>query len=322
MFARSLLIAALLGAASLAAAQDYPARQVRIVVTYTPGGGADVTARMIGERLSELWKQPVLIENRVGGGGNLGAEHVVKSPADGYTLMLVTASHAVNAALFERPSFDLLKDLAPIGITTSSPVLVAVNPGVKATNMKELMDLMKAQPGKFDYATCGIATTHHFAMELFKFETKSIALHIPHRGCAGAVSDAVGGQLQIVAVTLPAGLPFVRQGRLRAIAVTSRERSPNAPDIPAMRESGIPQLKDFAVENYYGFLAPGATPPAVTSKIANDIRTVMQNEELLKKLAAAGMDKFLLTPAQTTEILRADIERYKRVAKVAGIKQE
>jgi tripartite-type tricarboxylate transporter receptor subunit TctC len=322
LFKRLGMALAALLVAGAAAAQDYPSRPVKIVVTFTPGGGADVSARMIGERLSDMWKQSVLVENRIGGGGNIGAEFVHKSPADGYTLLMLTASHTVNAALFEKPSFDLLKDFAPIGITTSSPVLIAVNNNVKANNTKELLELLRAQPGKFDYATCGIATTHHFAMELMKFETRTIALHIPHRGCAGAVSDAIGGQLQIVAVTLPAALPFVKQGRLRAIAVTSRERSPNAPDVPAVRESGVPALKDFAVENYYGFLAPGGTPKEIVSKIEADIRKVLSEPQLVNRLAAAGMDKFLLTPAETTAIMRADIERYKRVARHAGIKQE
>ncbi len=316
------VLGAALGVALPAAAQEYPSKPVKVVATFTPGGGADLTARFIGDRLSDLWRQQVVVENRVGGGGNVGAEMVYRSAPDGYTLLLVASSHAVNAALFAKPSFDLLKDFAPIAITTSSPVLLAVNPRVKAANMREFTALLRASPGKFDYATCGIATTHHFALELFKFETKTFALHIPHRGCAGAVSDAVGGQLDVVAVTLPAALPYVRQGRLRAIALTSRERSPTAPDIPTIRESGVPELKDFAVDNYYGFLAPAGTPREIVSKIEGDIRKVLANQDTVKKLAGAGLDLFLLSPADSTAILRNDIERYKRVAAASGIKQE
>lgn len=302
-------------------AQDYPNKPVKLVATFPPGGGADLTARLIGARLADLWKQPVLVENRTGAGGNIGADLVFRAPADGYTLLLVSASHVGNAALLEKVTFDLLKDFAPIALTTSSPVLLAVNPRVKANNVAEFTALLRAQPGKIDYASCGIATTHHFAMEVFKFETRTSAVHIPHR-CAAAVADAVGGQLDVIAVTLPPALPFVRQGRLRALAVTSQQRSPNAPDIPTVQESGIPELKNYAVENYYGFLAPAATPKNIVAKIEADLRKVMSEPELQKRLADAGLDVFFRSSGDTAALLRADVELYKKVAKIAGIKQE
>ena len=304
-----------------ALAQDFPSKAVKVIVTFPPGGGADLTARVIGARLAEIWKQPVLVDNRPGAGGNVGADAVFHSPADGYTLLLVSSSHVGNAVLLEKTTFDLLKDFAPIALTTGSPIVLAVNPRVKAANLKEFTALVRAQPGKIDYASCGIATTHHFAMELYKFETKTSALHIPHR-CASAVTDAVGGQLAVIAVTLPPALPFIRQGRLRAIAVTSAQRSPNAPDIPTMQESGVPELKHYAVENYYGFLAPAGTPKTVLAKLESDIRKVMGEDEIQKKLAGAGLDTFLRTAIETGTLLRSDLELYRRVAKAAGIKQE
>jgi tripartite-type tricarboxylate transporter receptor subunit TctC len=320
--ARRLLSACLLTLLSMhASAQDFPNKPVKIIATFPPGGGADLTARVIGQRLAEIWKQPVLVENRPGAGGNVGADAVFHSPADGYSLLLVSSSHVGNAVLLDKVTFDLLKDFAPIMMTTSSPIVIAVNPRVKANNIKDFTGLLRAQPGKIDYASCGIATTHHFAMELFKFETKTSAQHIPHR-CASAVTDAVGGQLDVIAVTLPPALPFIRQGRLRALAVTSQQRSPNAPDIPTVRESGVPELKDYAVENYYGFIAPANTPKNVLAKIENDLRTVMAETELQKKLSGAGLDVFLRSSTESATLLRSDVELYRRVAKIAGIKQE
>ena len=299
----------------------FPNKPVRFVATFPPGGGADLTGRILGARLGELWKQPVVIENRTGAGGSVGAELVSRANPDGYTLLLVAASHAVNAALLPKLSFDLVKDFKPVALATSAPILLAVNPRVKANTLQEFTGLLRAQPDKLDYASCGMATTHHFTMELYKFETKTSALHIPH-SCAIAVANAVGGQLDVIAVTLASALPFVQQGKLRALALSSQDRSPLAPDIPTFRDSGMPELKNFAVENYYGLLAPGATPDAVVKKVEADVRAVLQDPDLRKKLAGAGLDPFFRTGADTAKLLRADVERYRRIAGVAGIKQE
>jgi tripartite-type tricarboxylate transporter receptor subunit TctC len=307
--------------ASALAQATFPTKPVRFVATFPPGGGADLTGRILGARLGELWKQPVVIENRTGAGGSVGAELVSRANPDGYTLLLVAASHAVNAALLPKLSFDLLKDFKPVALATSAPILLAVNPRVKANTLQEFTGLLRAQPDKLDYASCGMATTHHFTMELYKFETKTSALHIPH-SCAIAVANAVGGQLDVIAVTLASALPFVQQGKLRALALSSQDRSPLAPDIPTFRDSGMPELKNFAVENYYGLLAPGATPDAVVKKVEADVRAVLQDPDLRKKLAGAGLDPFFRTGADTAKLLRADVERYRRIAGVAGIKQE
>jgi len=304
-----------------AIAQDFPSRPVKVVVTFPPGGGADLTARIISTRLAEVWKQPVLVENRLGGGGNVGADHVLKSPADGYTILLLTASHIGNAAMLEKLTFDLLKDFTPVALSTTSPIMLAVNPSVKAKDLKEFVELLRANPDKMDYASCGMATTHHFSMELFKYLTKTAAVHIPHR-CAQAVVEAVGGQLRAIAVTMPPALPFVRNGQLRAIGVTSLKRSINAPEVPTFAESGVPELKNFAVENYYGFAVSSATPKNLVSKLEADIRKVLSEPELQKKLFAAGFDIFSKSSVDSAELLRADLDVFQRVAKTAGIKQE
>lgn len=301
--------------------QDYPNKPVKVIVTFPPGGGADLTARIISTRLAEVWKQPVVVENRLGGGGNVGADSVLRSPADGYTILLLTASHVGNAAMLDKLTFDLLKDFTPVALSTTSPIMLAVNPSVKAKDLKEFIELLRANPEKMDYASCGMATTHHFSMELFKYLTKTVALHIPHR-CAQAVGEAVGGQLRAVAVTMPPALPFVRNGQLRALGVTSLKRSPNAPEVPTFAESGIPELKNFAVENYYGFAVSSATPKILIAKLEADIRKILNEPELQKKLFAAGFDVFSKSSVDSAELLRSDLDVFQRVAKTAGIKQE
>ncbi len=311
----------LAGLVCSAFAQDYPSRPVKVIVTYPPGGGADVTARIVGQRLSELWKQPVLIENKPGGGGNVGADFVYHAQADGYTLLLVSASQVGNAALLEKTTFDLVSDFAPIGLVSSSPIVIAVNNRVKANTFKEFIALLKSEAGKMDYASCGIATTHHFAMELLKYQTGTKAQHIPYK-CASAVNDLLGNQLDVIAVTLPPALPFIQQGKMRALAVTSAKRSPNAPSIPTVSESGMAELKDYAVENYYGLVAHAGTSKALMKKLEADIKAVSLDPAIQNKLAGAGLDTFYKTPEQTLSLLSSDIDFYKKMSKIANIKQE
>jgi len=318
-----LSIAALmpLAAKAQAPAQAWPTKPVRLVATFSPGGGADLSARVVGARLAELWKQPVIIENRTGAGGSIGAELVSRATPDGYTLLVVAATHTVNAALLPKLAFDLMRDFKPVAMATSAPIVLIVNPRVKATNLLEFTALLRAQPDKLDYSSCGLASSHHLAMEAYKFETKTTALHIPN-SCAAAVASLVGAQLDVAAVTLATALPFVQQGKLRAIAVTSQDRSALAPDIPTFRASGVPELKNFAIENYYGFLAPAATPNAVVSKIEADVKLVLEDSELQKRLAGAGLETFFRTGAETARLLKTDIDRFRKLAAVANIKPE
>jgi tripartite-type tricarboxylate transporter receptor subunit TctC len=308
--------------AASAAAQPFPAKPVRIIVSFTVGGAADLTGRLLGNKLGEIWKQQVVVENRIGAGGRIGAEAVLKTPADGYTLLVLANTHVINQALYKDQSYDLLKDFAPLGLTTSTPIVLAVNPRVAVKSVQDFTALLRANPGRVDYATCGVATAHHFAMELYKHATKTYAVHIPHRGCSPAVSDAVGGQIDVVVASLAAVMPFARQGRLRIVGLTSKERSPNYPEGPTFRESGIPELKDFEVENYYGFAVPSGTPRAVQMKIEADIRRVMAQPDLTNRLNNAGLDPFQKTPAEMTAILRSNITQFQRAIEVAGIKPE
>jgi tripartite-type tricarboxylate transporter receptor subunit TctC len=321
MKALLLLAAALLAVPALA--QDYPARPVKLVVTYTPGGGADTTGRVFAERLSDLWKQQVFVENRPGAGGSIGAEVVHKSPPDGYTLFLATNTHIINQVVYPKLSFNFITDFTPIAIVTNGPMVIAVNPSqVSATNIREFIQMLKSAPGKHAYASCNVASPHHFGMEMFKHAMSIDALHIPHKGCGPAVTDAVAGHIGIVVATLPPAVPFFKQGRLRPIALLSANRSPSAPDIPTVRESGIPELKDFSLESYYGFMAPPGTPAAIARKIEADVLRIAAQPELRKRLENAGMDMFVLDSKKMMELIRADYEKYGKAAKAANIRAE
>ena len=315
-------IAALLFCAAHAAAQNFPAKPVKVIVTFTVGGAADLTARLIGDRLADMWKQQVVVENRIGAGGRIGVEAVHRSAPDGYTLLLFSNTHVINQALYKDQGFDLLKDFAPLGLTTSTPMVLAANPRVPIKSVKEFTELLRAQPGKVDYTTCGVATAHHFAMELYKHATNTYAVHIPHRGCSPAVADTVGGQIDLVVASLAAVLPFAKQGKLHIIGLTSEKRSPTAPEYPTFRESGLPELKDFAVENYYGFMAPAGTPKEVQAKIEADIRQVLAAREFVTRLNNAGLDLFQYSPSQMTALVRADVDKFAAAIKIANIKPE
>lgn len=315
-------IAALLLCAAQASAQNFPAKPVKVIVTFTVGGAADLTARLIGDRLADLWKQQVVVENRIGAGGRIGVEAVHRSPADGYTLLLFSNTHVINQALYKDQGFDLLQDFAPLGLTTSTPMVLAAHPRVPTKTVKEFTELLRSRPGKIDYTTCGVATAHHFAMELYKHATGTNAVHIPHRGCSPAVADTVGGQLDYVVASLAAVLPFAKQGKLRVIGLTSEKRSPTAPEFATFRESGVPELKDFAVENYYGFMAPGATPREVAAKIEADIRQVLGVPAFVARLNSAGLDLFQHNPPRASALVRADLDKFSRAITVANIKPE
>jgi tripartite-type tricarboxylate transporter receptor subunit TctC len=303
-------------------AQDWPAKPVRFVVTFTQGGAADLTARILADRLAGEWKQQVVVENRGGGNGSVGVEAVQRSAADGYTFLLLANTHVINMALYPKLTYDLNRDFAPVLMTTAAPLMLAVNPRVSASNIAQFTQALRERPAKLDVATCGIATAHHFAMELYKHATKTFAVHIPHRGCSPAVIDTVSGVVDIVMVSLPAGLPFVKQGKLKAIGITSKERSPSAPEIPTFRESGLKELTDFEIDNYYGLMAPAGTPRPILARVEADIRKVLALPEVKARLSGAGLDPFILGPEQMSAAIRTDVEKFKQAIKIANIKPE
>ena len=308
---------------SICSAQStYPAKPVRIVVTFTPGGAADFTARLIADKWSELWREQVIVENRIGAGGNIGAEAVYRAPADGQTLLLVASAHAFNAALYPKLPFDILKDFVPLGLATSTPMALAVHPRMTVADLKEFTALLQARPHQVSYATCGVATAHHFAMELYKFQTKTDALHVPYRGCGPAVVDAVGGQIDVVMASLTTVLPQAKAGKLRTLAITSENRSASAPEIPTFREAGVPALKDYAVEVYYGLMARSGTPSDIVARLDGDLRRVVAMPEFVQRISVAGIDMFPKSAPQMAAIMSADVARFRDVIREAGIRPE
>lgn len=307
---------------SIAIAQDYPTRPVKIIVPFPPGGASDIVARVFAEGLSELWKQQVFVENRVGAGGSLGTEAAYRAKPDGYTLLLATTAPVINQVLIPQLPFTYTKDFPTIAIVTSGPMMIAVHPSVPANNTKELTAMLRNAPGKHDYTACDMASQFHLAMEMYKQAVGVFAVHIGHRGCGPAITDAVAGHIKIAVTNLPTALPFLKQGRLKPIALMSKDRSPSAPDVPTIRESGIPQLKDYYLENYLGFMAAPKTPAAIVSKIEADILDLAARPHVRKKLEGAGLDMLVLNSTEMMNLIRADAEKYGRVAKQAGIKVE
>jgi tripartite-type tricarboxylate transporter receptor subunit TctC len=317
------ILAGLLGLAlaSPLLAQDFPSRPVRVIVGFTPGGGADTTARMFGERLAELWKQPVLVENRPGAGGTIAADAVSKAAPDGHTLLLASNTNVISQVV-NPPAFDF-RNFIPIALATNAPMLIAVNTEkIQARNLQEFTAMLKSAPGKFSYTACNMASTPHFAMEMYRHAMGINALHVPHKGCAPSVSDAVAGHIPIVVTVLPTTLPFIKAGKLRAIALLDAERSPSAPDIPTLRESGIPELKDVSLQSWNGYFAPPGTPAAIVQRLEADIIRTASNPELQKRLSGAGMDMFVLDSKKTQVQVRNDYENLARTAKAANIKAE
>ena len=303
-------------------AAQYPTKPIRIIVPYTAGGSADFMARMVGQKLTEAWKEQVLVENRGGAGGNLGFEAAAKSPNDGYTLVVVNNSQAINESLYTKLPFDLKKDFAPLMMLAASPMLLAVHPRVPANNAVEFNALVKAQPGKLSYGSCGVGTPMHLAGELYKFLTKSYIVHVPYRGCSPATLDTIGGQLDAVFVTTATALPHVRAGKLKAIALTTAKRTPAAPEIPTFRESGVPALKDYEVDNWYGLMAPAGTPKDILVKLETEIRKIVNLPESRQRMAAVGIDPSVVGPEELMQLLLADIDKFQKVVKFAGIKGE
>lgn len=300
----------------------WPTKPVKVIVTFTAGGAADFSARLIGEKLSELWKQQVIIENRIGAGGNIGVEAVYRSPPDGYTLLLASTANPINVALYPKLPFDLFKDFTPIALATSSPMALAVNPRVKDNDLRQFTASLRAAPGKVSYATCGVATSHHFAFELYKSQTRTYALHIPYRGCAAAVVDTVGGQIDTVISSLNTLLPHQASGKLKIIAVTSKTRSVSAPDVPTFRESGLPELKEFGTSVYYGFMAPAGTPREITAKIEADVRRVVAMPDVAKRVVGGGLEVAFVDGVEMGNLMRNDAEEFKKIIAYAGIRPE
>ncbi|HSA90129.1 MAG TPA: tripartite tricarboxylate transporter substrate binding protein [Burkholderiales bacterium] len=315
---RRILAAAALFTAGLAAAQDYPSRAIHIVVPYTPGTGADILARLLGPRLAERWNVAVVTENKAGATGNIGAEFVAKSAADGYTLLFVATSFGTTPAVTRVP-FDPVKSFAPVVLVATSGLVVVVHPGLPARSVRDLVELAKREPGKLHYSSPGNGGPQHLAMELLKLETGVNIVHVPYKGAAGALADVVGGHVQATIAAVQTAQPHVLSGKLRGVGVMSAARSPAFPEVPTLREQGLPGLE---VETWYGAFAPAGTPGAAVAKLNQELNSALRDPAILQLLAKQGMTAAGGPPERLGELVKRELERWTRVVNAAGIKAD
>lgn len=303
-----------------AVAAGYPDRPVRIVVPFPAGGSNDVIARLLGTKLNELWAQTVIIDNRAGAGGNIGAESVARAAPDGTTLLLTAPGPlAVNQALYASLPFDPIKDFAPVALIASVPIVLAVNPAVKAKSVGELIKLAKAAPGMLNFGSSGYGSTNHLAGELFKTLAGINIVHVPYRGAAPAMNDLIAGQIPMMFDNMPAIRPQVLGGTIRGLAVAGAKRSPLFPDLPTMVEAGVP---GFEASSWFGLVAPAATPPEVMTALMAAVTRVLQDPDVVKKLAEVGAEPGELSGAAFGVFLRAEADKWGKVVTTAGVKIE
>jgi tripartite-type tricarboxylate transporter receptor subunit TctC len=311
------LLSAIAGAQD--AARDYPTKPIRFLVPYPPAGGTDIVARTLTEPLSQVLGQPIIIDNRGGAAGNLGTDLAAKAPADGYTVLFTLSSHTINPRLYDKLPFDVEKDFVPVSLAAMIPQILVVNPTVPVNNVKELIALARSQPGKLNYASVGTGSPGHIAGELFKLKTGVDMVHVPYKGGGPAVTDTLGGQVQLLFVSLPAALQYVKAGRLRALAVTSDQRSVAAPDIPTIAESGVPGYESAA---WFGFMAPAGTPREVIARLHKEVVAILRTPDIRERLAKDGAEVVASSPEEFDAYIRAEAVKWAKVVKSAGIKPE
>ena len=312
------LLAAAVAAAPAAHAQS-AGKTMHIVVTFTPGGAPDILARLIGERLSVAWNQPVLIDNKPGAGGNTGADSVAKAPPDGSTIVVGTVgTHAINGALYGKMPYDMVKDFTPVTLLATTPNLLVVHNDVPAKTLAELIALGKRE-GKMTFASSGSGTSIHVSGELFKTMTGIDMTHVPYKGRASAIPDLLGGRVTMMFDNMPSSLPLVKEGKLRALGVTSLKRSPAAPEIPTIAEQGLP---GFEAVSWFALFAPAGTPRPFVDRLQAEVKKILALPEVAKKLAEIGLDTVGSTPDELAAYQRNEIAKWAKVVKDSGAKVE
>ena len=319
MLKRRFAVALLCCVPGLLWAQAYPARAVRIVVPYATGGGSDILARQLAQKLSDLWGQGVTVENRAGASGNLGTEVVVKSAPDGYTLMMQNTTIAVNPSIMQKMPFDVQKDLTPIALVGFTPIMLVAHPGAKVASVKDLTDFAKSNPGKLAYGSCGNGTPQNFAAEMYQVLAGVTLIHAPYRGCAPGLVDVLGGQVPLAVLSANMVAPHLKTGRLKGLALTSREPYRLTPEVPTMESLGY---RDFDFANWYGLMGPAGMPRALVEKIQADALKVMAMPDVVANMSSAGIERLSGSADQLGEMLKSDLTKYAKLAKQANIKSE
>jgi tripartite-type tricarboxylate transporter receptor subunit TctC len=305
-------------AASSVYSQAYPTKPIRIVVPFAAGGPADITARTIAPRLTELLGPPILVDNRGGANGVIGAEAVIKSPADGYTVLLSTSSiTSINMVTYgDKPPYDTLRDLQPLTPVMFTTSLIVLHPSMPAKTLKEFVALAKSRPNQITFGSAGTGGTLHFGIEMLQREASVKITHVPFKGAGPAVTDLIGGQINGMFVDLPVISPYVKSGKVRALAVTSRERSPYFPDVPTTKEAGYPGVE---MTNCYGLLVPAKTPREVVTKLHDAVVKTVATQSVRERLVSVGADPQTMSPDEFGRFIKADIEKWGKLAKSAGI---
>jgi len=313
-------IAACAVAPASLAADTYPAKPIRMVVTFPAGGPTDVIVRAIGQKLTESWGYPVVVDNRGGAGGIIGSEIVAHAAPDGYTFLVGTAGGmTINPALRPNLSYDPFRDFSPVAMLVVNPQILVIHPAVPAKTLKELVALAKARPGQLNFASAGTGTATHLGLELLKLTAGIDVVHVPYKGGAPAVADLIAGQVQALFVSIPSVLPHVRAGKLRAIAVSTAKRSASAPEVPTVAESGYP---DFEYSNWNALFAPAKTSPQMIRKMNAEIVRIISDPEMSRRLTVLGADPAPGSPEALARYMRTDHERWKKVIRTAGIKAQ
>lgn len=297
-------------------AQNYPTGPLRVVVPFPPGGGTDILGRVLAQKLNERSGQPVVVENRAGANGSIGAALVAKAAPDGQTMLVTPAGHAANPSLYKNLPFDQNRDLAPVSHLASGPLVLVVHPSLPVRSVKDLIALAKSRPGEMNVGSSGTGSLPHLSAELFMLTSGAKLAHIPYKGASAAIVDVMSGRVPVYFMSILQSLPLVKAGKLRALGVTSPRRSPIAPDLPAIAEAGLP---DFDMTNWYGLLVPAGTPGDVISKLQQEVARILNLPELKERLAADGMTVVGSTPERFAEFLARETAKFSRIVQAAGI---
>ena len=296
-------------------AQSFPAKPVRVVVPYPPGGPTDIVARVLFQQVAEATGQQFLIDNRAGAGGNIGAELVAKSPPDGYTVLIGTTAHAINMSLFKNLNYDIQKDLIPVSLLTQGPPVLVAHPQFPASSVKEVIELAKTKPGGLNFASSGNGQSTHLSAELFNTMAGIKMAHVPYKGSAPALTDVMSGQVDVMFDTTLSAMPFVKAGKLKALGLTSAVRSPAAPDVPTIAESGLPGYEVFA---WNGVLVPAGTPKAIIQQLNDHIRKAMLLPQVKDKFSAQGFAASWNSPESFGVFLKTEVDKWGRTVKASG----
>lgn len=311
--------AALTPLAARAQGADWPSRPVKILVGFTPGGVPDIAARTLSQRLAEPWKQPIVVENRLGAGSNVAAQTAAAAPADGYTLLSVSSAHAVAPAIYARLPFDPIRDFAPISLTATGPALVVVAPDLPVKTMADLVALARAKPGLYNYASAGVGSGAHFAVELLRSQTAIDLVHVPFKGIPEALNETIAGRTHLFISPYASAINLVRQGKARAIAVTSLKRMPETPDLPTVAESGVP---GYEWVFWYGLLAPAGTPRAIIDRIHTDVAAVLAQADVQQRFRSLGTEAVSSTPEAFARLIATEVASFTRLARAGNIRAD